>query len=403
MSATCRPRTARSIPTPIFRHALGGRRPKAQKAHGRPSPRRSRAPTSSFSPPTRTAEGRGDLLACARGCSRSAASSRASTSSAWSSNAITKQAVTEAMKHPRAIDHRAGRRLSGPARGARLSGRIHACRPCCGASCRALALPAGCNRWRCGWSATRELEIEKFVGARILVAGGEARDPARRRLRGPAWSAPTGRRSSASTSARARKPRISSRRSKGKAAFKVALVESKPSKRNPLPAPSPTSTLQQEASRKARLRAPPIPMRLAQRLYEGHRDRRRGGRTSLLICAPTAWTSPRRRIAAIRQVVGTEIRARATCRTSRAATRPRPRMPREAPRGDPADRRSARQPRGGSPNTSIPRQAKLYELIWIRRGWASQMESAELERTARRHHRQGGRPPRSTCAPTAPW
>ena len=45
-----------------------------------------------------------------------------------------------------------------------------------------------------------------------------------------------------------------------------------------------------------------------------------------------------------------------------------------------------------------PEQARLYELIWIRTV-ASQMESAELERTTRRDRRERRPAPSSTCAP----
>src|SRR6202035_5106972 len=51
------------------------------------------------------------------------------------------------------------------------------------------------------------------------------------------------------------------------AVFTVGSVEAKPLKRHPYP-PSPTSTLQQKASRKLGF-APAHTMRVAQRLYEG--------------------------------------------------------------------------------------------------------------------------------------
>ena len=97
-------------------------------------------------------------------------------------NAITKQAVSEAMKNPReidralvdaylarrALDYLVGFTLSPvlwrKLPGARSAGRV-----------QSVALRLVCDR---------ELEIEKFVAARILVAGRQARDPARRHLRG---------------------------------------------------------------------------------------------------------------------------------------------------------------------------------------------------------------------------
>ena len=63
-------------------------------------------------------------------------------------NAITKNAVTEAMAAPAPDRHGAGRRLSRAPR-ARLPRRLHASRRCSGASCRAPSRPAGCSRSRC--------------------------------------------------------------------------------------------------------------------------------------------------------------------------------------------------------------------------------------------------------------
>ena len=97
-------------------------------------------------------------------------------------NAITKQAVHEAMKHPRkidaalvdaylarrALDYLVGFTLSPvlwrKLPGARSAGRV-----------QSVALRLVCDR---------ELEIEKFVAQRILVDRGDARDPAQRDLRG---------------------------------------------------------------------------------------------------------------------------------------------------------------------------------------------------------------------------
>ena len=68
-------------------------------------------------------------------------------------NAITKQAVTDAMKSAAPDRWRAGRRLYGAPR-AGLSGRLHAlARAVAQAAGRALGR-AACSRWRCGWSAT---------------------------------------------------------------------------------------------------------------------------------------------------------------------------------------------------------------------------------------------------------
>src|SRR4051812_1440412 len=67
-------------------------------------------------------------------------------------NAITKQAVTDAMKAPRQID---GAWSTPTWRAARWTiWSALRSRRCCGASCRARVRPAVYSRSRCGWSAT---------------------------------------------------------------------------------------------------------------------------------------------------------------------------------------------------------------------------------------------------------
>ncbi|HZB38909.1 MAG TPA: type I DNA topoisomerase, partial [Beijerinckiaceae bacterium] len=158
------------------------------------------------------------------------------------------------------------------------------------------------------------------------------------------------------------------------ATFKVAAIESKPAKRHPAP-PFMTSTLQQEASRKLGL-APAQTMRLAQRLYEGVDI---GGETVGLITymrtdgvdmAPEA-------VQAARRVIAKEYGDRY--------------VP-AAPRRYVTKAKNAQEAHEAIRPTDLGRlpaqvrkyldaeQARLYELIWIRT-LASQMESAELERT----------------------
>ncbi|MEH3144853.1 MAG: type I DNA topoisomerase [Methylobacterium frigidaeris] len=158
------------------------------------------------------------------------------------------------------------------------------------------------------------------------------------------------------------------------AVFSVASVEAKPAKRHPQP-PFTTSTLQQEASRKLGL-APAQTMRIAQRLYEGIEI---GGETVGLITymrtdgvdmAPEA-------VADARTVIGREYGDRY--------------LP-QAPRKYSTKAKNAQEAHEAVRPTDMgrlpkevgrylePEQAKLYELIWIRTV-ASQMESAELERT----------------------
>jgi DNA topoisomerase-1 len=158
------------------------------------------------------------------------------------------------------------------------------------------------------------------------------------------------------------------------ATFTVANVESKPAKRHPAP-PFMTSTLQQEASRKLGL-APAQTMRIAQRLYEGVEI---GGETVGLITymrtdgvdvAPEAITATR---AAIARDYGERYLPDAPRRyTTKSKTA---QEAHEAIR--PTD---VRHTPSSVARYLEPEQAKLYELIWIRMV-ASQMESAELERT----------------------
>ncbi|HEV2559052.1 MAG TPA: type I DNA topoisomerase [Microvirga sp.] len=158
------------------------------------------------------------------------------------------------------------------------------------------------------------------------------------------------------------------------ATFKVASVEAKPAKRHPSP-PFMTSTLQQEASRKLGL-APAQTMRLAQRLYEGVDI---GGETVGLITymrtdgvdmAPEA-------VQAARRVIGKEYGDRYVPDVPRRYTTKAKNAQEAHEAIRPTD--MARLPKQVSRYLSAE-EARLYELIWIRTV-ASQMESAELERT----------------------
>src|ERR687897_197535 len=157
-------------------------------------------------------------------------------------------------------------------------------------------------------------------------------------------------------------------------AFSVASIDRRQVRRNP-PPPFITSTLQQEASRKLGVGAATA-MRIAQRLYEGVDI---GGETVGLITymrtdgidmAPEA-------IAAARRVIGKEYGERYL-----------PGVPRKyqnkAKNAQEAHECIRPTDMGRLPaqlrKHLEPEQAKLYELIWIRTV-ASQMESAELERT----------------------
>jgi DNA topoisomerase I len=285
-------------------------------------------------------------------------------------NAITKQAVTEAMAHPRAInqalvdaylarralDYLVGFTLSPvlwrKLPGARSAGRVQSV---------ALRLVAD-----------RELEIEKFVCQEywsLVATLATPRDETfEARLVGADGKKLQRLDIGSGAEAEAFKQALET------AAFSVTSVEAKPVKRHPYP-PFTTSTLQQEASRKLGF-APAHTMRVAQRLYEGVDI---GGETVGLITymrtdgvdiAPEA-------LQATRQVIEADYGANY--------------VP-TAPRRYEAKTKNAQEAHEAIRPTELVRrpratkifldadQAKLYELIWLRTV-ASQMESAELERT----------------------
>jgi DNA topoisomerase-1 len=158
------------------------------------------------------------------------------------------------------------------------------------------------------------------------------------------------------------------------AAFKVAAIEAKPAKRHP-PPPFTTSTLQQEASRKLGF-APAHTMRVAQRLYEGIDI---GGETIGLITymRTDGVQIAEEAITATRRLIGGDYGDRYLP----AAPRHYVTKAKNAQEAHEAIRPTelSRRPRQVRSNLDSD-QAKLYELIWLRTV-ASQMESAELERT----------------------
>ena len=156
--------------------------------------------------------------------------------------------------------------------------------------------------------------------------------------------------------------------------FKIDSVEAKPQKRHPAP-PFITSTLQQEASRKLGFGAKRT-MQIAQQLYEGvDVDGETVGlitymRTDGITMAPEA-------ISEARSVIGARYGQKYVPNAPRVYT---------------SKAKNAQEAHEAVRPTSFERtpdvaarsldadQAKLYELIW-KRAVASQMESAELERT----------------------
>jgi len=285
-------------------------------------------------------------------------------------NAITKQSVTEAMKHPRAIDgalvdaylaRRALDYLVGftlspvlwrKLPGARSAGRV-----------QSVALRLVCDR---------ELDIEKFVAKEYWSIIAKLTTP-----RGDAFEA----RLVGADGQKLQRLDIGTglqatdlKNALEGAKFTVASVEAKPARRNP-PPPFTTSTMQQEASRKLGF-APAIAMRLAQRLYEGVEiDGETTGlitymRTDGIDIAPEA-------IADIRTMIGKNYGKEYV-----------PGSPRTYQNKSKNAQEAHEAVRPTSPSRTPEQvakyvdrdQARLYELIW-NRAVASQMESAELERT----------------------
>ncbi len=285
-------------------------------------------------------------------------------------NAVTKSAILDAINHPReidpalvdaylarrALDYLVGFNLSPvlwrKLPGARSAGRV-----------QSVALRLVCDR---------ELEIEKFVSreywsiaAHLRTAAGA---PFVARLAGADGQRIARLDIGSEAEAAALKATLDA------AKFSVAGIEAKPAKRHP-PPPFTTSTLQQEASRKLGF-APARTMQLAQRLYEGAEI---GGeavglitymRTDGVDLAPEA-------IASVRSVIGKEFGASYVPKVLRKYT-VKAKNAQEAHEAiRPTD--PARLPKVLARGLE-PDQRRLYELIWTRT-IASQMESAELERT----------------------
>jgi len=285
-------------------------------------------------------------------------------------NAITKKAIQEAIAHPRAIDkelvdaylaRRALDYLVGftlspilwrKLPGSRSAGRV-----------QSVALRLVCDR---------ELEIEKFITqeywsleAMLAARTGETFNARLTELEGKKIK-----RLDITNEAQA----LHARDVVQSGALRVRDVEKKPAKRHPY-APFTTSTLQQEASRKLGFAASRT-MSTAQRLYEGLDI---GGETVGLITymrtdgvqmAPEAIDATRSHITehfGARYVPSSPRIYKSKAKNAQEAH--------EAIRPTDLSRRPEQVARRLDPD-----QAKLYELIW-KRTVASQMESADIERT----------------------
>jgi DNA topoisomerase-1 len=285
-------------------------------------------------------------------------------------NAITKQAVLDAMKNPRhidgalvdaylarrALDYLVGFTLSPvlwrKLPGARSAGRV-----------QSVALRLVCDR---------ELEIEKFVPreywslvATLATPRGEQFEA---RLVGADGQKIQRLDIGSGAEAEAFKQALEQAR------FLVANIEAKPAKRNP-PPPFTTSTLQQEASRKLGF-APAHTMRIAQRLYEGVDIE--GDTIGLITYMRTDGVDiAPEAIAATRNLIGKDYGQRYLPASPRQY-QTKAKNAQEAHEAiRPTD--AARRPKDVKSYLDAD-QSRLYELIWLRT-MASQMESAELERT----------------------
>ena len=285
-------------------------------------------------------------------------------------NAITKQAVIDAMKNPRqidsalvdaylarrALDYLVGFTLSPvlwrKLPGARSAGRVQSV---------ALRLVAD-----------RELEIEKFVAREYWSLIATLATPRNETFEARLVGADGRKIQRLDIGEGAEAEQF--KRDLESAQFTVASVEAKPGKRNP-PPPFTTSTMQQEASRKLGF-APAHTMRVAQRLYEGIDI---GGETVGLITymRTDGVYIDGRAITAIRSAIASTY-GKEYVPGPAAPTRPsrRPRRKRTKPCARPMRRAGPRDVAKFLDSD----QARLYELIWLR-AMASQMESAELERT----------------------
>ena len=285
-------------------------------------------------------------------------------------NAITRNAVTEAMNHPReldeklvhaylarrALDYLVGFNLSPvlwrKLPGARSAGRV-----------QSVALKLICER---------ELEIEKFipreywsVSADFTTQNGDKLPTRLTLLKGGKVEKFT---LTNEAEAMAAKDAIESGR------FKVNRIESKPGQRNPS-APFTTSTLQQEAARKLGFNAKRT-MQIAQLLYQGIEID--GEATGLITYMRTDGTQiAPEAVSETRDVIKADFgpdylpeKAReyqtkaANAQEAHEAIRPTSLM---------------RRPEYIA-STLDADQAKLYELIW-KRTMASQMENARVQRT----------------------
>ena len=300
---------------------------RVREARRRKSPRRCRAPTTLYPRHRPRPRRRGDLLACPRGAE-----------GAPGAEGRRRQARRLQRSHqergargvpPSARDRQASWSTPiSPAARSTISSASR-CRRCCGASCRAAARPAACNRWRCASSASakprsrpsrpreywtdrgrvpRPRPGDRFT-ARLTHLDGKKLDQLRSRQRGEG------------ARRRRRDPRGRRlRRRLGRAPRRSAATRFRPSPPRP-------------CSRKPRASSASAPAaRCGSRSASTRASISTARRSaSSPICAPTASRSPAEAIAAARGLIG-KISAAATCRPSRASIAARRRTPRRRTR-----------------------------------------------------------------------
>jgi DNA topoisomerase-1 len=285
-------------------------------------------------------------------------------------NAVTKEAVLDAMRHPRAIDgplvnaylaRRALDYLVGftlspvlwrKLPGARSAGRV-----------QSVALRLVCDR---------ELEIEKFKAQEYWSILAELATARNETFQARLVAADGKKLEKFDIPDQATAERLKAALEGGR--FQVSNVESKAQRRNPA-APFTTSTLQQEASRKLGF-SPRHTMQLAQRLYEGVDM---GGEAEGLIT--------------YMRTDGVQIVPEAVASIRRLVTKLYgDRYVPPAPREYEAKAKNAQEAHEAIRPTDFTKEpekvaryldadaAKLYKLIW-QRTLASQATSAEIERT----------------------
>jgi len=286
-------------------------------------------------------------------------------------NAVTKEAVLEAMRHPReideplvnaylarrALDYLVGFTLSPvlwrKLPGARSAGRV-----------QSVALRLVCDR---------ELEIEKFKAQEYWSIAAELATGKNENFQARLVSAEGKKLEKFDIPNETHAEQLKTALEGGR--FSVANIESKSQRRNPA-APFTTSTLQQEASRKLGF-SPRQTMQLAQRLYEGIDL---GGEAEGLITYMRTDGV---------QIVPEAISAIHKLVTGRYGDRYVPPSPRqyEAKAKNAQEAHEAIRPTdfNNAPDKIArylePDALKLYKLIW-QRTLASQASGAEIERTS---------------------